>query len=783
LDGFLGHIGRSAGEYVGNYPFSIGTLNAGSNYILTLANTPGFAISPLAIVVTPNAGQSKMYGEADPLPFTYTYLPALIGSDVFIGQIGRTAGENVGIYPFSIGTLNAGSNYIVTLASTTGFALSPLAVIVTATAGQDKIYGSADPVLSYASVPSLVGGDSFTGYLIRESGENVGVYSILQGMLSAGTNYALTFIAGNFTITPKPILITADPGQSKIYGSDDPAVFTYGYTPALVGSDLITGLLSRVAGENAGSHPYTQGTLTAGSNYSLSVAVAPSFSILAKGLTVVADDKSKCFDGLPYGQGYTASFIGFVNGETLSMLGGTLVFGGTALAATVPGSYSIIPSGLVASNYALTYVIGTLVINPAPVPTIAGSNSLCAGSDSVLYTTEPGFNNYVWTISYGGFITSGLNSNEVTVNWATAGLRTISVNYQITGGCLSSATATLNLTVHPVPVPAVYGQDSICSGSTAVVYTTETNKADYIWEVSPGGMITSGGGTYEIAVNWTGSGNQTIRIDYANGFGCRALSPTINNVELAPLPETPGPVAGPMAVCAGTSTVGYVVSPVANASTYEWNVPVGATIVSGAGTNAVTVAFATYINSGTIKVTGVNTCGSGISSPGLNVQVNPVPEIPVITRHGDTLISSSDAGNQWYLDGLEIPGATGKEHRAVYLGAYTVVVTQNGCSSVPSNPLLVQPVSINDLKMETLFALYPNPSHGKFDVEIETSGNERYTIEIYNKLGVLIWRKDDLSVKGKDAISVDLQGSPAGMYTVALKNKANSFVRKIVILK
>ena len=58
-----------------------------------------------------NSGQTKVYGDADPLPFTYTFAPALVGTDVFSGALDRAAGENVGSYGFNLGSLTAGPNY------------------------------------------------------------------------------------------------------------------------------------------------------------------------------------------------------------------------------------------------------------------------------------------------------------------------------------------------------------------------------------------------------------------------------------------------------------------------------------------------------------------------------------------------------------------------------------------------------------------------------------------------------------------------------------------------
>jgi hypothetical protein len=183
-----------------------------------------------------------------------------------------------------------------------------------------------------------------------------------------------------------------------------------------------------------------------------------------------------------------------------------------------------------------------------------------------------------------------------------------------------------------------------------------------------------------------------------------------------------------------------------------------------------------------MKVYGVNDCGIGTGSPNYNVVVNPVPATPVITQNGDTLNSSSGTGNQWYLDGVEIPGATGQQHIAVYTGTYTVVVTLTGCSSAPSNAILVLPVSITDLIVNRTMDIYPNPSNGKFNLKVETGKAEEYTLEIFNSLGASVWKQEDVTISGTFITNVDLKGSPSGIYTVALRNKANSIVKKIVIM-
>ena len=268
-----------AGENVGSYVINQGTLSAGSNYTLTFVSA-NLTINTRPVTVTADA-KSKMYGDADP---ALTYTGALHGTDSFTGTLARAAGENVGSYAITQGTLSAGSNYTLTFVSA-NLTISARPVTVTADA-KSKIYGDDDPALTYTG--ALHGTDSFTGTLARAAGENVGSYAINQGTLSAGSNYALTFVGANLTIKARPVTVTAD-AKTKIYGDDDPALT---YTGALHGTDSFTGSLARVAGENVGSYAINQGTLSAGSNYALTF-VGANLTITARPVTVTADAKSK----------------------------------------------------------------------------------------------------------------------------------------------------------------------------------------------------------------------------------------------------------------------------------------------------------------------------------------------------------------------------------------------------------------------------------------------------------------------------------------------------------
>ena len=474
-----------------------------------------------------------------------------------------------------------------------------------------------------------------------------------------------------------------------------------------------------------------------------------------------------------------------------TVTGGTIVSGGGTNAIVV--SWATAGTKTVSVNYvnangctAATATSFTVNVSAGPNPTITGPATSCAGATGLIYKTEAGFSNYTWIISYGGTITAGLSTNQITVSWDnTVGPRTVSVNYQNSVGCFAGANTVFNVSILPTPNPAILGNATSCQGATGVTYKTEGNNTGYVWTISAGGTITAGQGTSTITVTWNTAGSQTVSVNYTNASGCSAPQATVYNVTVNPKPVAAGTITGPAHICAPATAQVYTVPDITNATSYNWTVPTGATIVSGANTNTITVSFAANATSGSIKVNGVNDCGSGTSSAAFAVTVNPTPATPTITRTFGTLTltSSANTGNQWYKDGVLLPGATSKDLVVTENGNYTVVVTIAGCSSAVSNTIIVLDVAVEVVNLRNSLDIYPNPNNGEFNVKVETANKEVFDIEIYNNIGVSVWKQDNVTVDGTYTHAVNLKSAASGVYMVALRNKANSIVKKVIIMK
>lgn len=194
-------------------------------------------------------------------------------------------------------------------------------------------------------------------------------------------------------------------------------------------------------------------------------SVQTSFTVIPAALTVTANNQQKNYDGTAFSP-FTATYSGFVNGESAASLGGTLGFSGTAAGAANAGTYAITPGGLTSRNYAITYLNGTLTINKAALTVTADNKSKGYGAPVPALTyTITGFVNgeSASTVAIAG--TPSLSTTAQQSSPVIAGGYPISIS-----GSLSAANYTFtyvngNLTVTPAPI-------TITAGNATKVYGT-----------------------------------------------------------------------------------------------------------------------------------------------------------------------------------------------------------------------------------------------------------------------------------------------------------------------
>lgn len=150
--------GTSAGTNVGTVTLTI--TGIGSFYG---TKNLAYTIGKKSVTITPHSGQSKKYGAADPILVFEN--DGSLDSGAFTGALNRVVGEGVGTYAISLGTLSAGGNYALSLASGTVYftieqakvaSISTIMANVSRTAYQMRTATTAQAVVDAVGLPSDV---------------------------------------------------------------------------------------------------------------------------------------------------------------------------------------------------------------------------------------------------------------------------------------------------------------------------------------------------------------------------------------------------------------------------------------------------------------------------------------------------------------------------------------------------------------------------------------------------------------------------------------------------
>ncbi len=167
----------------------------------------------------------------------------------------------------------------------------------------------------------------------------------------------------------------------------------------------------------------------------------------------------------------------------------------------------------------------------------------------------------------------------------------------------------------------IVGNTNACtylnSGDTAKYYLSSKSILGvlrYEWTVPAGVTLVSGQGTDTIIVTYSNSfvnANISVRnLSYTGTY-----SAFRNLAVKKGVPSTPGTISGPAFVCSFITSgeqVTYSVTNVLFATSYNWVVPTGVTIVSGQGTNSIQVTFQPTFTAGSVTVQAVAVCGSSL---------------------------------------------------------------------------------------------------------------------------------------------------------------------------
>ncbi len=332
--------------------------------------------------------------------------------------------------------------------------------------------------------------------------------------------------------------------------------------------------------------------------------------------------------------------------------------------------------------------------NPAP-----DTIEICLGAQIQLEDLSQPAGTTLWAFADGR-----LSKDKTTlVSWSSPG--DYEVTLAVTTGCNCADTARTIVRVLPTSVPPLDCMGTVCPGER-VTYTTIPGCA-YLWVISPGGTVISGGGPADdsISVVWNTGPQGTISL-LATGCGPVCPVPAVYNI---PVLDGTAVIEGPGSVCKGTAAT-YSIIPY-HGTEYTWTVSPSAMILLGQGTNQITVLWPDnpLINTGFVQVAYTN-CTQGCSGNALKNIVLTAPfhvEGPLKGCPGDALVFKSRKGvfpiaSSWQVqdaDGNPVFNGVGTSDQFTYnavhgSGNFTVVASQSdptqSCNSTYRWGLIIQ---------------------------------------------------------------------------------------------
>jgi len=432
----------TASNGVGSNATQSFTLTVNQALAITSANNTTFTVGAAGtFTVTASGSPAPTFSETGALPSGVT-----LGSAGLLS--GTPAAGSGGTYVITITASNgispnATQNFTLTVDQAPAITSANSTTFTGGAAGSFTVIASGFPAPTFSETGALP-----TGVTLSASG-------VLSGTPGAGTGgtYPITITASNGVNPNATQSFTLTVSQTTATVTLSNLMQTYSGAPlSATATTVPTGLSVGLTYNSSSTAP-----TAAGSYAVVATVTSPGYTGTANGtlviakapLTVTANNASMAVGAAV--PAFTASYSGFVPGDSTAVLSGSPAYSTTATSSSPLGTYPItITQGtLTAANYTFTFVNGTLTVVQAPTVVLTTTATL-AGSAGAGYTATV-------TVTNNG---TGTASN-VQLNSATLGSTTGSPLPQSLGAIAAGGSATVT-----VNFPGTAGSDGARAAET-----------------------------------------------------------------------------------------------------------------------------------------------------------------------------------------------------------------------------------------------------------------------------------------------------------------------------
>ena len=563
-------------------------------------------------------GSSSTYSVTnDPIATSYTWtLPS--------GWTGTSTTHSITATAGSSGTISvvANNNSCTSAPRTLAITVDNIPAQPGSISGPTSVCSGTAYVYSIAAVP---GANSYTWTLPSGWTGSSTTTSITATPTGAATSGSITVTANNNACSsiPQSLPVTVSITPAQPGAINGPATVcsgttnTYSVTPVAGATGYTWTLPSGWSGISTtnsinATASTTSGNITVTANNGSCASVPQTLAVTVtstpaqpgaiSGPTTVCTEATNTYSITPV-PGATSYTWALPSGWTGTST--TNSINATSPPGAVSGNISVVANNGASCFSSPQTLAVTVTTTPAQPGAISGPSAVCSGTIYVYSVAAvPGATSYTWTLPTGWTGASSTNSISATpTNSAVGG----NITVKATNGSCSSTPQTLAVTVTITPVQpgSISGPTTVCSGVSYVYSISPVPGAtNYTWTL-PSGWAGASTTNSITATSSTTSGS--ISVTANNDTTCTS-SPQTLAVNVTTTPGNAGPITGSATPCTGVPTT-YSIAPVANATSYLWNLPSGWTGTST--TNSITVTPSA--TSGTISVTSFN--GSCSSTP------------------------------------------------------------------------------------------------------------------------------------------------------------------------
>lgn len=675
---------------------------------LTVNPTPTPAVSGNATVCT---GSTQTYSTTNNAGSTYAWtvpsgwtVTAGAGTSSITVTVGTTTGaQTISVLEtVSATTCNATATFNVTVNATPAPTITGSTTVC---GGSTTTYTTASGAGSYAWTVTGAGGNI-------TSGEGTNAITVQWGT-GAGTSTVAVAVTTNgctgnasstITVVARPVVNNVSTTAPNICATTPTTAATITVSGSQVGVNYVLYRNGGVVGAavpgtgnpltmtdntHSGTAPYVlnytvkaistaapcnTSSDTVVMNGTATITVNPLPNVTISGNTTVCQGSSQVYS-VPSAGNQTYNWT-VPTGWTVTAGAGTSAI--TATVGATGGNVSVTVTNTLTSCSNSNSVAVTVTSLPTAFNvTPAGNNAICltnaAGTNNTyqigLSGSQTGTNYQLFNGTNAvGAAVAGTGAALSPATWliTTTSTGTFTYTIQATSTACSGLPVTMTgssiWTVNPNPAPAITGSNNVCASSTITYSTPANTGSNYSWTITGGTPTTAT--TSSVTVTWgTGASGTVAVTETISATGCARTTPTMNvTINALPTPT----ITGNATVCVGTTQT-YSTGTFA---TYNWTVPTGGNITSGAGTNSIQVAW-TAAGSQNVNLTVTNAANCSASTT-LPVTVNAQPAAFNVTPATQTICNATPVA-QINLSGSQ----TG----------VTYELRENGVATVPATTL------------------------------------------------------------------------------------------------